>query len=275
MERIKEAIERAADRREQASFGELDDVSRATQRVFHSLNKSANVIEHIEYPIRYNCTQVHQVDDSYLKKQRVLHSGTDEGILRAYKLLRTQIVKKMADKGWNSLAVMSARSGQGSSLTTVNLAISIAMEYRYTVLLADFNLRKPGIHRFFNFDPVLGLSDYFLHGSSINEMLFNPGVESLVVLPGREEIDDSAERLVSPASTRLVDEIKARYPSRIVLFDLPPLLESDDAIAFLDYFDAGLLVVQEGKTKKSDIKAMSNLLGDKPIAGMVLNNATV
>ncbi|MCG8315404.1 MAG: CpsD/CapB family tyrosine-protein kinase, partial [Pseudomonadales bacterium] len=236
MERIKEAIERAADRREQASFGELDDVSRATQRVFHSLNKSANVIEHIEYPIRYNCTQVHQVDDSYLKKQRVLHSGTDEGILRAYKLLRTQIVKKMADKGWNSLAVMSARSGQGSSLTTVNLAISIAMEYRYTVLLADFNLRKPGIHRFFNFDPVLGLSDYFLHGSSINEMLFNPGVESLVVLPGREEIDDSAERLVSPASIRLVDEIKARYPSRIVLFDLPPLLESDDAIAFLDHF---------------------------------------
>ncbi len=60
---------------------------------------------------------------------------------------------------------------------------------------------------------------------------------------------NSAELLRSPKMVELVQELKSRYPSRIVLFDLPPVLSAADALAFSPYVDAALLVVEEAKTK--------------------------
>lgn len=277
MEKIKEAIERAAEKREFLGSKDFVDLARPThtqQRSFQAIKAESVSDSKIAYPISYESTHVHEVDEQWLKTHRVLHAGSDAEIMRAYKLLRTQVLKKLASNDWNSLGVIGARSGQGSTLTAINLAVSIAMEYRYTVMLADFNLRTPMVHEYFNFEPVLGVSDYILHDEPVQEMLFNPGIESLVVLPGREAFDNSSERLMSPKVQQLVEDIKHRYPTRIVIFDLPPLLESDDAIAFIDQFDAGLLVIEEAKTTKSDIKTMSELLGDKPILGTILNNAS-
>lgn len=229
--------------------------------------------QELAYPIRYNQTHVHEVDVRILEQQRILHEGSDESVIKSYKLLRTQILKKMQLNNWNSIGVMSARSGQGATLTAINLAISVALEYRYTVMLADFNLRKPSIHRYFDYAPTAGISDFIVHNTAVETMLFSPGIESMVVLPGREAIDNSSERLTSPKVMELVADIKQRYASRMVIFDLPPLLESDDAVAFIDQFDAGLLVIEEGVTSKADLQSMGSLLGGKPILGTVLNNA--
>ncbi|MEE2729383.1 MAG: CpsD/CapB family tyrosine-protein kinase [Pseudomonadota bacterium] len=229
----------------------------------------------LTYPIRYQHTHIHKVSREWLNEQRILCKGADRQVVQAYKLLRTQVLKKLHQHHWNSIGVMAARSGQGSTLTAINLAISIALDHRCTALLADFNLRDPSIHRYFDFQPALGVSDYLISEASISDMLFTPNIESLVVLPGREPIEDSAESLVTPGMRSLVSEITGRYSQRIVIYDLPPVLESDDALAFLDQFDAGLLVIEEGVTKKSDINRMAELLGDKPILGTVLNNSRV
>ncbi len=231
------------------------------------------VIDGIRYPIRYQQTRIHVADTASLASRRVLNMNSDPGVISAYKMLRTQVLKKMEANQWNSLAVLSAHSNQGSTLTAINLAISIAMEYRHTVLLADFNLRNPVIHRYFDFEPVVGVSDCILHQMPVADALFTPGIESMVVLPGREAVLDSSERLMSPPVKGMVNEIKERYRSRIVLFDLPPVLESDDALAFMDQFDACLLVVQAGVTEKSDLKRIAEILGEKPVLGTVLNDA--
>ena len=103
--------------------------------------------------------------------------------------------------------------------------------------------------------------------------MFNPGIDRMVVLPGREPIFNSSEMLSSPKMIALVDELKTRYPSRIVIFDLPPLLATDDALAFSPYVDAILLVAEEGKTSKEDLLQVKNILKDSNIIGTVLNNA--
>ncbi len=72
----------------------------------------------------------------------------------------------------------------------------------------------------------------------------------------------------------LVEELKARYPSRIVLFDLPPVLPCDDVIAFAPYVDAALLVVEDGKTQESELKRAVELLDSINILGTVLNKST-
>jgi Mrp family chromosome partitioning ATPase len=79
--------------------------------------------------------------------------------------------------------------------------------------------------------------------------------------------------LSSPKMTRLVDELKTRYASRIVLFDVPPLLSSADTLAFSPYVDAALLVIEEGKTEAQDARRASELLANTKLIGTVLNKS--
>ena len=107
----------------------------------------------------------------------------------------------------------------------------------------------------------------------MSEVLINPGIERLVLLPGRTSIENSSEILASPAMGKLVQELKTRYPSRMVIFDLPPLLAADDALAFAPYVDAFLLVFRDSKTTKTEVEQSVQILRDVPIVGTVLNGS--
>ena len=72
-----------------------------------------------------------------------------------------------------------------------------------------------------------------------------------------------------------VDELKDRFRSRIIIFDLPPVLVGDDVLAFSRIADAMLLVVQEGKTTTDDLNRAINLLDNKNLIGTVLNRSSV
>ncbi len=220
-------------------------------------------------------TQTRQVACSTetLLRHRVICDAQPDVVVAPYNILRTQILQTMRAKGWNSLAVVSPNDDEGRTLTAINLAIAIAKEVNQTVLLADFDLQRPSINQYFGFSAELGILDYVTRGTPLDRILVNPGTERLVILPGRESIANSSEMLVSPSMVRLTTEIKNRYPSRLVIFDLPPLLTRDDAIAFAPYIDAFLLVFEEGKTSKSDIIRASTLIKDKPVLGTVLNKA--
>src|SRR5690606_12068204 len=115
------------------------------------------------------------------------------------------------------------------------------------------------------------ISDYLLRDEPIQNILVNPGVERLVLLGGNERLEHSSEALGSPRLIQLVEELTQRYPDRIVIFDLPPLLSSDDAIAFAPYVDAVLMVVEEGRTTPEELERCAELLNGKPVLGSVLN----
>jgi Mrp family chromosome partitioning ATPase len=73
--------------------------------------------------------------------------------------------------------------------------------------------------------------------------------------------------------TRLVDDLKTRYRSRIVVFDLPPLLRAADVIAFAPNIEAAVLVVAEGETAGEDVTRCTELLGETRLIGTVLNKS--
>lgn len=221
----------------------------------------------------YSQTQVRQVPLQVLRKNRVLVGTENLEVRGAYNILRTQVLQRMTAKRWNALAVTSPGPGQGKTLTAVNLAISLARGPHCTILLADFDLRSPTVHRYFGLAPACGISDYLLYDTPLPEILINPSIERLVLLPGREPLFNSSEMLAAPKTERLVSELKTRYPSRLVLFDLPPVLSSDDALAFMPYADAVLLVVQEGTTTRDELQRALGLLQSSPIIGTVLNKS--
>jgi len=259
MERIKQALDKARQEREIRQSGN-PAISPAAQP------GTGTVV--------YDQTREINLDDKVLRENRIL-TGTEPGAFSdAYNLLRTQILQRFKENNWNILAVTSPGSGEGKTLTAINLAISIAREVDYTVLLVDANLRHPWMLEHFGLEGHKGLSDYLLDDTPIAELLIKPSqVEHLVVLPGGKPLSNSAEMLNSPKMAQLVADMKSRYHSRIIIFDLPPVLTTADALAFSPYVDAALLVVQEGVTNKKDMERAAELLSSTNIVGTVLNKS--
>ncbi len=262
MERIKKAIERARKERDGA-------VSSGNERP----SSEGRAIPVSTENIKYTQTKTLKIAPKVLRKNRVIASSTESTDRDAFRLLRTQVLQRMRSNHWNALAVTSAQPGEGKSLVAVNLAIALAMEVNQTVLLVDLDMRRPSIHKYFDYVPDRGLSDFVLHDTPLQDILINPGIERLVILPGRETISNSSEMLSSPKMVALVEELKTRYPSRMIIFDLPPLLATDDALAFSPYVDSILLVAEEGKTTKENLEQVKNILKDCSIIGTVLNKA--
>jgi len=193
----------------------------------------------------------------------------------AFKILRTQVMHRLRDNAWNVIGVTSPDEGEGKTLTAVNLAVSLAMETTQTVLLVDANLMRPSVHEVFGLDDDCpGLTDYLLDDEPLADLLLNPGIDRFVFLPGGGAVSNSAELLTSPKMVNLVQEMRHRYRSRIVVFDLPPLLHTADVLAFAPYTDALLLVLEEGKTTAEEVKsALALLTKSHPLLGTVLNKA--
>lgn len=225
-------------------------------------------------PVGEPRTQSLMVDENVLRENRIV-TGLEPGpFTDAYNLLRTQVLQRFKENNWNVLAVTSPGVGEGKTLTAINLAISIAREVDYTVLLVDANLRHPWMLEHLGLAHRKGLSDYLTDDTPISELLIKPGrVEHLVILPGGRPLINSAEMLNSPKMAQLVKDMKSRYHSRIIIFDLPPVLSSADALAFSPYVDAALLVIEEGTTQKHEIEHAVELLSSTNIIGTVLNKA--
>ena len=221
----------------------------------------------------YTKTTVVPVDVERLREERIILCEQQDGVDKAYKILRTQVLQRMRANGWRTLAVTSPSKGNGKTLTAINLAISLAREVNQTVLLADLDLIHPGIGRYFMPPGRYGLSDYLMGDVELADILIHPMIDRLVVLPGNKPFVHTSEILCSPRMTRLVHELRERYADRITLFDMPPLFVRDDVIAFLPHLDAVLLVVEEGKTTRDEVLQAQQLIGDDKIIGMVLNKS--
>jgi capsular exopolysaccharide synthesis family protein len=224
--------------------------------------------------ISYTQTQIQTPDEKKLYEHRVVTAFKSGRWVQSCKMLRTRVLQLMNSHQWNSLAVTSVSHQAGSSLTSVNLAISIAMELDQTVLLVDANLNTPGIHKLLDLKASTGLGDYLLHDTPLDELLINPNIERLVVLPAGQPLINSTEMLRSPKMVDLVEEFKNRYPGRIIIFDMPPLLTQADALSFSPYVDSVLLIVDEGHTKIEELKYAATLLKNIEVLGTVFNKTT-
>jgi exopolysaccharide/PEP-CTERM locus tyrosine autokinase len=259
MERIKQALEKARQERAlRQGASPAPDATPGNRGETTTYTKSRSI----------------DLDDAILRENRIITGLEPSTFTEAYNILRTQILQRFKENHWNVLAVTSPGSGEGKTLTAINLAISIAREVDYSVLLVDANLRHPWMLAHLGLSQLQGLSDYLTGEVPVSELLVQSDrIKQLTLLPAGHALANSAEMLNSPKMVDLVKEMKSRYHSRIIIFDLPPLLTSADALAFTPYVDAALLVVEEGQTQKQDVVRAVELLGNTNIVGTVLNKA--
>ena len=221
--------------------------------------------------IEYTQTRTVKLNAEHLRRQRVIAATNDDKRAEGYRQLRTQILRKLRENNWRTLAITSPNSQAGKSLTALNLAISLSLEVNQTVMLVDLDLRSSSLLQKLGIQAEYDLIDVLEGRAELNQALINPGFERLVLLPNRANANYRSELLSSPQMGKLLSDIVNRYQDRFIIFDLPALLDDDDALVFVPYADATLLVVEDGVSKRSEIERCKHLLEGTKLLGTVLN----
>jgi protein-tyrosine kinase len=225
--------------------------------------------------IAYTRTRIFTPSAELLERNRIMNPASADSAAAAYRLLRTQVLQRMDANGWRSLAIFSPGAEDGKTTTAINLAISLAGGRLHTVLLVDLDLKHPSLAGRLGLDPEFGIDDALSGHAPLEDCLYHPqGFDRLVVLPARGALGNSSELLAGPRSRELIAELRGRYPERLILIDLPPVLSADDALAFAPLVECGLVVAAEGRTRRNDLVRAIELLHKIPLVGTGLNRAT-
>jgi Mrp family chromosome partitioning ATPase len=265
MDRIRKALDLAREERSRPA-DETDDAPRPFDGRLVARPPSA---------IQYTKTRIFSPPAALLESNRIVDASGSSAGAAAFRMLRTQVLQRMEEHRWRSLAVLSPGSDDGKTTTAINLAISLANDLRHTVLLVDFDLKRPAIANKLGIVPEMGVDDVLRGNARVEDCLYHPeNFERLVVLPARAAMDHSSEALAGTRCRELLSELRGRYPDRILVFDLPPILGADDALAFTPLVECALVVVAEGSTRREDLLQCMELLHKTPVIGTVLNRAT-
>lgn len=174
----------------------------------------------------------------------------------------------------NRVMVASASQGEGKTFTAFNLAVSLARERDYTVLLVDGDVLKPGISRALGLEDAPGLMDALRDDQAVvNALIRETDVPGLSVLPAGRRCEEMAELLSSRRMYDVAEELSAE-PARIVVFDSSPLLATPESQALALMMNQVLVVVKAGATERRALEAALSLIDhpSRPIS-LVLNQS--
>ncbi|UZP67544.1 XrtA-associated tyrosine autokinase [Desulfovibrio mangrovi] len=215
--------------------------------------------------------QTPEIDTSKIVAAQGLYSPASE----EYRKLKEQLVKLTNSKGFqNTVLVTSATVGEGKSITAVNLAVSLAMEFDHTVLLIDADIRRPTCHNYFNTAVEPGLAECLLDGVEVKDALVATGIGRLSFLPAGRPVDNPVEVLNSSLMKDFLAEIKSRYPDRYVIIDTAPVLPFAEARVLSRFVDGTLLVVRERAVSVREVQETLQALSGANVLGIVYNGAT-
>lgn len=220
------------------------------------------------------------VDAATMERNLILPALKDPAAIRAYKLLRTRVLRRMAANGWHSIAVTGTTEGEGKTVTAINLAVAMAWQSRTPVILVDLDLQRPRVAEYVGMPVEKGLAHYLNGAAEIDEVIYAPdltslssNINNLSIIPGDGPSRQSSEKLVSPRMLDLVRYLEEVQPRPFIVYDMPPVLLCDDVLAFAPNFDTSLLVVGVGVTSRTSLTRAEELLAEVNMLGIVLNRS--
>ncbi|MDD2325610.1 MAG: CpsD/CapB family tyrosine-protein kinase [Alphaproteobacteria bacterium] len=213
-----------------------------------------------------------RISDAFCEQNRIIAALAKNPHADLFRILRTQVLQTMRKNEFKTLAVTSPNYDEGKTTIAINLAMSIALDLNQTVLLVDLDLRHPSVHSYLGLQPRAGIADYLSGKASIADCMERLPLNRMTILPSGASVEHSSEVLGSPQMANLACELRERYPDRLVIYDMPPLLVQDDPLTFLPHIDGVLLVAREGKTPVADVSRSLEILSATTVIGTVLND---
>ena len=209
-------------------------------------------------------------DPAALREARVV-TGAAGLLAIPFDVMRTKLLHQLRSHGWRRVAITSPGVSCGKTMTAANLAFSLARQSDLYTMLIELDLRRPAMAS------VLGVKERHLFaaalegGSAPEEHLLRYG-QNLAIATNYRASHNPAELLQGVGAARVLDTLEARYRPDAVIFDMPPMLVSDDTMAFLDQVDACLLVAAAGETTTDEIDRCSQEIATRTnLMGVILN----
>jgi capsular exopolysaccharide synthesis family protein len=192
-------------------------------------------------------------------------SGAPTVALEQYRKLAAKLHQWQLDSEGKVVMMVSAVAGEGKTLTTVNLALTLSGSYQKRVLVVDCDLRRPTMHAAFQIAASPGVADIVARP----EIPVVRVAERLSIVPAGRLEGDPMGVLTSSAMAELLGH--ARHEYDWVLLDTAPLAVLPDANLLADHIDGAVLVVSAGDTEFELVDTAVRVIGRERVLGVVLN----
>ncbi len=207
------------------------------------------------------------------KMEEILLKEPHSVFAENYKVLRTAILLSSAVTPPKNILVTSAAPGEGKTVTSVNLAMTIA-QAAHSVLLIDSDLRKPRIHKIFGLDNSKGLSTYLAGASDMN-IIFKEKASNLNIIPSGPLPPNPSELLSSGKMYELMRALNEKFD--IIIWDAAPLLTVTDSLVLSKLLDGTIIVTRAGQTTYESVSRALKSVNDieAHFLGVVINGLDV
>jgi capsular exopolysaccharide synthesis family protein len=188
-----------------------------------------------------------------------------------YRQLRTRLAHAENAHALRTVIVTSPQKGEGKSITSANLALTMAQELQRRVVIVEADLRKPSLQHLFGLPVGPGLAEYLIGAAELKDVMKFLPDHNLTVITAGTAPTNPAELLGSTAMRRLLDQLRTRF-DRVIL-DTPPVLPLADVAVLAPMVDGALLVVRAGVTPKPAIENALRGFDSSRLIGIVLNES--
>lgn len=205
-----------------------------------------------------------------LRDNRLLtFKGGSEAV--PFDLLRTRVLHQARKNGWRRIGIVSPTAGCGKTTAAANLAFAFSRQPELRIVMLDLDLRRPQLMQMLGQkvdtsieDVLRGKIDFADHARVIGSnvaMGFSAGPAS-----------NPSELLQSDEAAAMLDRIEADFAPDLSLYDLSPMMATDDNFGFLNRVDCVLVMVAAEQTTMDQIEVTLRQLGDLTrVLGIVLN----
>lgn len=199
-----------------------------------------------------------------------VQASSQGAAVEQYRRLAAALIRAQAEHGARVIMVTSSISGEGKSLTTSNLAVTLSKSYRRQTLVIDADQRDPSQSRIFNVPGSRGLTEYLraYDDSPAPTVELSPG---LTLLPAGRPTSDPMGGLTSRRMQQLIADAAEAFD--FVLIDTPPVTLIPDAGVLAPLADAVVLVIAAATTPYDAVERAVTTIGRDRILGTVLNKA--
>jgi tyrosine-protein kinase Etk/Wzc len=185
----------------------------------------------------------------------------------SFRALRTNLDFMLCENMCKAILVSSTISGEGKSFVASNLAISLAMLGKKTIILG-LDLRKPRVHNLFSIENAKGMSTYLIGRDQWADVVVETSIPNLFVLPSGPIPPNPAELIAGKRLDNLFDELKNEYD--YIVIDSPPVAIVTDAVLISRLCDTTLFVLRHRYTSRNVLDLVEDMSKSKTIKNMAL-----
>lgn len=196
-----------------------------------------------------------------------VYENPKSNIAESFRVIRTNLQFMLTKSLGKVISIHSTNPGEGKSFSSINLATILAMNNNKVVLLGA-DLRKPRLHKPFNFSNKIGLSTYLIGMDPIDQIIFPTLVENLSLIPSGPIPPNPAEILGKPEMKILIDTLRSQF-DYIIIDNAPTALVTDGHIVS-HLSDLNIFVLRYGVSHKNQIEMINQHIDEKTINNVAL-----